>query len=252
MVPSPLDQFEVHTLLAISAPILNFGIYLTNIALYLVIGSFVLLGLFLNSQAWGPLTLVPTRWSIATESIYSSLQGMVSDQIGDSQQIYLPFILSLFTFILTINLIGNVPYSYSVFTSAILAMSMSVIIFLAVTIIGVVTHRTHWFSFFVPSGTPLALVPLLVLIETISYLARAVSLGVRLFANMTAGKVLAHILAGGLYSFLTKGIFIAVLAFIPLAIFLAVLGLELAVGLIQSYVFTILTCSYINDAIKLH
>jgi F-type H+-transporting ATPase subunit a len=177
---------------------------------------------------------------------------MVSDQIGDAQQIYLPFILSLFTLILTINLIGNIPYSYSVFTSAIIAMSMSVSIFLAVTIIGIVIHKVHWFSFFVPGGTPLALVPLLVLIETISYLARAVSLGVRIFSNMTAGKVLAHILAGGLYSFFTKGVLVAVLALVPLTIFLAVLGLELAVGLIQAYVFTILTCSYINDAIKLH
>ena len=257
MASSPLDQFEVHTLLSVSAPIINFGVYFTNLALYLMIGSSVLGTIFIYTEGHvrngsGSILLVPTRWSVALESLYTSLQGMVSDQIGDTQQIYLPFILSLFTFILTMNLIGNIPYSFSVFTSIILAMSMSITVFLAVTIIGIVTHRVHWFSFFVPGGTPLALVPLLVLIETISYLARAVSLGTRLAANLISGKILAHILAGGLYAFIKKGIFVAILTLIPLSIFVALLGLELAVALIQSYVFTILTCSYINESLKLH
>ena len=131
-------------------------------------------------------------------------------------------------------------------------MFLSITIFLSVTYLTLTLHRLHWFSYLVPDGTPLALVPLLVWIETISYLARAVSLGVRLFANLVAGKVLAYIVSSGIYGFFSKGIFASVLALIPVGIFVALLGLELAVALIQSYVFTILTCSYIADAIKLH
>jgi F-type H+-transporting ATPase subunit a len=248
MISSPLDQFEVTTLLSLSAPIINFGIYLTNLGLYTIIGATILLGVFINAN----VHLVPSQWSVATESLYASLQGMVSDQIGDAQTQYIPLALSIFSFILISNLAGNVPYSFSIFTSAVLTMFMSVAIFLSVTILGLFTHKTRWFSFFVPGGTPLPLVPLLVLIESISYLARAVSLGVRLFSNLVAGKVLAFILAGGLYSFFSKGFFIVILALIPLTIFFAILGLELAVALIQAYVFTILTCSYVADAIKLH
>jgi F-type H+-transporting ATPase subunit a len=248
MICSPLDQFEVTTLLSLSAPLLNLGLYLTNLGLYTVISATIILGVFINAN----VHLVPSQWSVATESLYASLQGLVSDQIGDAQTQYIPLALSIFSFILVSNLSGNIPYSFSIYTSAVVTMFMSIAIFISVTFLGLYIHKTRWFSFFVPGGTPLALVPLLVLIETISYLARSVSLGVRLFANLVAGKVLAFILAGGLYSFFSKGIFIAILALIPLIIFLAVLGLELAVALIQAYVFTILTCSYVADAIKLH
>lgn len=177
---------------------------------------------------------------------------MVKEQIGSANEIYVPFIYSLFFFVLLANLVGNVPYSFAFTSSAIVAMGLSVMIFLGVTILGFMRHGIHFFSFFVPAGTPLALVPLLALIELISYFARAFSLGVRLFANIVAGHTLLKILSGFLYPALTSGILLFFVTLLPMMIFIALVGLEIAVSLIQAYVFTILTCSYLKDAIELH
>lgn len=177
---------------------------------------------------------------------------MVRDQVGSRHEIYTPFIYALFMFILVANLNGNIPYGYTVTTSGIAALGLSVFVFLAVTILGLRLHGVHFFSYFVPSGTPLALVPMLVLIETVSYLARAASLGVRLFSNMTAGHTLLKILATFLAKLFSAGVIVAVITLIPFAVFVALIGLELAVSLIQAYVFCVLTCSYLKDAIELH
>src|SRR3984957_1740320 len=159
---------------------------------------------------------------------------MVREQLG--KEIYLPFIYSIFCFILVANLIGNVPYSYAITSSLIVSIGLSFTIVIGVTILGLSIHKIHFFSFFIPTGTPLALVPLLVLIELISYIARAFSLGIRLFSNITAGHTLLKILS----------------TLLPFALFLAIIGLELAVSFIQAYVFTLLLLSYIKDAIDLH
>src|SRR5712691_12637594 len=150
---------------------------------------------------------------------------MVREQLG--KEIYLPFIYSLFFFILISNLIGNIPYSYTITTSVIVTIGLSFTILTCVTILGLYIHRLHFFSYFVPSGTPVALVPLLVLIETVSYLARALSLGIRLFANMVAGHSLLKILSTFLYKIFNSNFIIA-------------------------YVFVLLVISYIKDAIYLH
>ena len=175
---------------------------------------------------------------------------MVKEQLG--KELYLPFIYSLFFFILIANLTGNVPYSFTITTSIMVSIGLSFTILIAVTILALSIHKLHFFSFFVPSGTPLALVPLLVLIELVSYLARAFSLGIRLFANVVAGHTLMKILATFLYQMFSSTLIIATITLIPFTIFLAIIGLELAVSIIQAYVFTILTCSYIKDAIELH
>lgn len=177
---------------------------------------------------------------------------MVKEQIGSVNEVYVPLVYSLFWFIVLANVVGNVPYSFAFTSSAIVAMGLSVMIFLGVTILGFLRHKVHFFSFFVPGGTPLALVPLLVLIELISYFARAFSLGVRLFANIVAGHTLLKILSGFLYPALTSGVILFFLTLLPMAIFVALVGLEIAVSLIQAYVFTILTCSYLKEAIDLH
>ena len=177
---------------------------------------------------------------------------MVREQIGSANEIYLPFIYSLFIFIIVSNLTGNIPYNYTIATSMIVSIGLSFTIFIGVTILALYRHKLHFFSFFVPSGTPLALVPLLVLIELVSYAARAVSLGVRLFANIVAGHTLLKILSTYLYKLFTGNIIVAVITLIPFSIFLALIGLELAVSLIQAFVFTLLVCSYLKDAIELH
>ena len=132
------------------------------------------------------------------------------------------------------------------------SIGLSFTILVAVTILGLATHKLAFFSFFVPSGTPLALVPLLVLIEFVSYLARAFSLGIRLFANVVAGHTLMKILSTFLYKMFAAGLVMFVVTLLPFGLFLAIMGLELAVSFIQAYVFTILTCSYIRDAVNLH
>jgi F-type H+-transporting ATPase subunit a len=145
-----------------------------------------------------------------------------------------------------------VPYQYAVGTSVIVSLGLSITIFMGVTILGLAKHKLHFFSFFVPAGTPLALVPMLVLIEFISYVARAFSLGVRLFANLVAGHSLLKILSGLLAKLFTSGMIVFILTLVPFVIFVLLCGLEIAVSIIQAYVFCLLTCSYLKDALDLH
>ena len=251
IIHSPLEQFEVTSLASLQLPVLGYiHISLTNLGLYTIIAVFLSLAFhFVSSNNKG---VIPSRWSISLESSFASVHSLVKAQIGAANEVYLPFIYSLFFFILFANLSGNVPYGFTITTSIIVALGLSVTIFLGVTILGLSLHKLHFFTFFVPTGAPSALIPLLVPIEIISYLARAVSLGVRLFANLTAGHVLLKILAGFITPMFTSGIVMLVLAILPFTIFLGVTALEIAVSFIQSYVFCILTASYIKDAIDLH
>jgi F-type H+-transporting ATPase subunit a len=250
-ISSPLEQFEVTSFVGLNAPILGqFNLSLTNLGLYSLIVVFLVLSLHIVAN--NSHKLIPSKWSISLESAYASVHAMVRDQIGAANEIYTPFIYSLFFFVIIANLNGNIPYGFTVTTSVIVSIGLSVMIFLGVTILGLQTHGLHFFSFFIPSGTPLALVPLLVLIELISYMARAVSLGVRLFANMVAGHTLLKILSTFLAQLFTTSVIVFFVTLIPFAIFVALIGLELAVSVIQAYVFCILTCSYLKDSIELH
>jgi F-type H+-transporting ATPase subunit a len=250
-ISSPLEQFEVTNLIGINAPILGFfNLTLTNLALYSIVLLLLTLGLHFVSS--NNRKLVPSKWSIALESSFASVNTMVRDQIGTANEVYLPFIYSLFFFIIIANLTGNVPYNYTITTSIVVSLGLSLTIFIGVTILALSIHKVRFFSFFIPSGTPLALVPLLVLIELISYLARAVSLGVRLFANIMAGHTLMKILSTFLFQMFSSSILVAVLTVVPFALFTAIIGLEIGVSFIQAYVFSILTCSYLKDAIDLH
>ena len=251
IIPSPLEQFEIVSLFSFNAPILGYlNLTITNLAFYSIVVLFLVVSLHIIAN--NNSRLVPSKWSIALESSYQSISSMVRDQIGHLNELYLPLIYALFFFILISNLTGNVPYSYTITTSIIVTLSLSFTFLFVVTILGLYIHKVKFFSYFIPSGTPLALVPLLVLIELLSYSARAFSLGIRLFANMTAGHTLLKILSTFLLQMFSAGIIIAILTIIPFAIFMALIGLELAVSFIQSYVFCILTCSYIRDAIELH
>lgn len=248
---SPLSQFEVSNLIGVNAPILgNLHLNLTNLSLYSIFVVLTIIGLHIYAN--NDNKIIPNNWSISFESSFQSLNSMVREQIGANMEIYFPFIYSIFFYILIANLISNVPYSFAVTASGVVSLGLSLTIFIGVTILALSIHGIKFFSFFIPSGTPLALVPLLVLIELVSYLARAVSLGVRLFANITAGHTLLKILSTYLFKLFTGNLLIAILTLIPFAIFLALVGLELAVSLIQAFVFTLLVCSYLRDAIELH
>ena len=251
-VLSPLDQFEVRDLFSINANLLgNLHLSLTNIGLYLSISIFIILTYSL--LATNSNKIIPNNWSISQESIYATVHGIVVNQINPNKgQMFFPLMYVLFLFILVNNLIGLVPYSFASTSHFILTFSISFTIVLGATILGFQRHGLKFFSLFVPSGCPLALLPLLVLIEFISYLSRNVSLGLRLAANILSGHMLLSILSGFTYNLMTSGIIFFVLGLIPLAFIIACSGLELAIAFIQAQVFFVLACSYIKDGSDLH
>jgi len=249
---SPLDQFEIRNLLSIDAPIFaNMQISLTNIGLYLTIGAFLIISL--NLLAINYNKIVSNSWSMSQESIYATIHSIVINQINAKNgQIYFPFIYTLFIFILINNLIGMVPYSFASTSHFILTFALSFTVVLGATILGFQKHGLEFFSLLVPAGCPLGLLPLLVLIEFISYLARNISLGLRLAANILSGHMLLNILAGFTYNIMTSGFIFFFLGLIPLAFIIAFSGLELGIAFIQAQVFVVLTSSYIKDGLDLH
>nr|AUN28101.1 ATP synthase F0 subunit a [Malassezia japonica] len=250
-INSPLEQFEVSSLISLDLPIFGqFHFSLTNLGLYTIITVFLIIAY--HYFAFNNQKLVPSRWSLSLETMFASIHGLVKGQLGTANERYLPFIYSLFLFLLFSNLNGNVPYGFTVGSSLVVSLGLSVIIFIGVTILGLTIHKVHFFSFFLPAGTPLALVPVLAPIELISYLARAISLGVRLLANLAAGHSLMKILGGFLFTLFTSSVLVSVATLVPFAIFIAIVALEVAVSFIQAYVFCILTASYLKDAIDLH
>jgi F-type H+-transporting ATPase subunit a len=249
---SPLTQFEIRDLLSLDAPVLgNLHIAITNIGLYLVLGAVFILGLNLLSTNYN--RLVGNKWSISQESLYATIHSIVTNQINSkSGQAYFPFIYALFIFILLNNLIGMVPYSFASTSHFVLTFALSFTIVLGATILGFQKHGLVFFSLLVPAGCPLALLPLLVLIEFISYLARNISLGLRLAANILSGHMLLHILAGFTYNIMTSGIIFFFLGLIPLSFIIAFSGLELGIAFIQAQVFVVLSSGYIKDGLDLH
>lgn len=249
-VISPLDQFEVRDLIDLN--LINFlHLSITNIGLYLILGFLSIL--IINILSTNYNKLVPNNWSIGQESLYVTIHSIVTNQINSKNgQVYFPFIYTLFIFILVNNLIGMVPYSFASTSHFILTFALSFTIVLGATILGFQKHGLKFFSLFVPAGCPLALLPLLVAIEFISYLARNISLGLRLAANITAGHMLLNILSGFTYNIITSGIIFFILGLIPLAFIIAFSGLEIGIALIQAQVFVVLTSGYIKDGLDLH
>ena len=249
LINSPLEQFEIHN----SWNINIFGLeisFFNNLVIYFFIITSIILTfhyLALNNHH-----IIPSRFSIINETFYDTIHNMVKTQIGSRNEIFFPFIFSLFIFIIFANLLGNIPYSFAVTSHLVFTIALSTTIFFGVTILCFKIHGLKFFSLLCPSGTPLMLVPLLVLIETVSYIARAVSLGLRLGANIMAGHMLLVILAGFLFNIFTSGIIFFFIGLLPFSIFMGIGILELAISCIQSYVFVILTCSYLKDAIELH
>lgn len=250
-ITSPLDQFEVRDILNLEVLGGNLHLSLTNIGFYLIIGG--LITLILSLVATNYNKLVSNPWSIAQESLYVTIHNIVTNQINARNgQIYFPFIYTLFVFILINNLIGMIPYSFASTGHFALTFALSFTIVLGATILGFQKHGLKFFSLLVPAGCPLGLLPLLVTIEFISYLARCVSLGLRLGANIVAGHMLLSILSGFVYNIMSSGIIFFIVGLIPLLFIVAFSGLEMMIALIQAQVFVVLTSSYIKDGLDLH
>jgi ATP synthase subunit 6 len=250
---SPLEQFEILPLLPLKFFFLDFSITNSTVILFLII--FFLVILFFGSLKTSDSTLfaVPTRWQSVFEILYNLILSMVVDNIsGRNSQRFFPLIFTIFFFIAAMNLVGLVPYSFTVTSHFVITLSISLTIFIGINIICVKTHGLQFFSLFLPSGTPLALAFLLVPVEFVLYLFRPFSLAIRLFCNMMAGHTLLKIFAGFAWSLMSFTGAIFFLHFIPLITLLPLFGLELAVALIQAFVFSLLTCIYLNDAINLH
>jgi F-type H+-transporting ATPase subunit a len=249
---SPLDQFIIRDLFSIKANLLgNLNISLTNIGLYLTISTLLIFMLYTLATNYNITT--PNNWSLSVESIYATVYSIVINQINANKgQMFFPLISALFIYILINNLVGMVPYSFAPTSHFILTFSLSFTVVIGATILGFQTHSLKFFSLLVPSGCPLGLLPLLVLIEFISYLSRNVSLGLRLGANVLSGHMLLNILAGFTYNIMSKGIIYFVLGLVPLLFILAFSGLEIGIAFIQAQVFVVLSSSYIKDGLDLH
>jgi ATP synthase subunit 6 len=249
LISSPLEQFNVKSIIPLYFG--NFDISFTNSSLYFLFCTGIILILFQAVTLNGGF-LVPTRWQSIVEIIYDFVVSLVGEQIGEKGKPYFTWIFTTFILILACNLVGMIPYSFTTTSHVAVTFGLALSLFVGITIIGFQNHGLHFFSFFLPKGTPLALVPLLVLIEVMSYCTRPISLGVRLFVNLISGHALLKILSGFAWTMLCSGGFLAVGSLIPFVVIVAITGLELAVSSLQAYVFCILTCIYLKDAIDLH
>jgi len=238
---SPLEQFSIKPLVDLKVG--GIDISFTNSALMM----FIALGLVTLVMVYGMRhrAMVPGRLQSMAELSYELIANLLRDNVGKQGMPYFPFVFSVFMFILAANLLGMLPYSFTFTSHIIVTFAMAATIFVGVTIIGFARHGLHFFSLFLPSGTPIFLAPLIILIEIISYFVRPVSLSVRLFGNMVAGHTMLKVFAGFV---IALGIF----GVAPLILIVALTGLEIGIAIIQAYVFTILTCIYLNDAVNLH
>lgn len=240
---SPLEQFEI-------LPIINLYVFvITNSTIILLIGFFFL---FIYIQFFSKGLLIPNRWNLIFNNVYNSTLELSLANIGKFGIFFFPLIFTLFLFLLISNLIGMVPYSFTITSHLIITFSLALTTYIGFNLIGIKKHKINFLNLFLPGGASLMLVPLLVPIEIISYIFRVISLPVRLFANMMAGHTLLKVIAGFAWIMVSYGGILWVSHFIPLFLLVILFGLEIGVALIQAYVFTILTCIYINDALNLH
>ena len=237
----PLEQFSVERIIPLHIGSLD--ISYTNSALFMTIVVIVTVALLV--AATSKAALVPGRLQSVAELAYEFVAGMVRDNVGTEGREYFPLIFSLFMFILLGNMIGLIPYTFTFTGQIVVTFALAIFVFLLVTIVAFVKHGVHFFTFFFPAGAPKVMAPILVPIEIISYLSRPVSLGIRLFANMMAGHTMMAVFAGFV---VTLGLF----GFLPVAVNVALFALEIIVAALQAYVFTILSCLYLRDAIHLH
>ncbi len=243
---SPLEQFEVHPLVELE--IGGIDISFTNSALMMVLSTAAILLLLTLGMRRG--ALVPGRWQLLAEISYEFVGNMVRDNVGPEGRRFFPFIFTLFMFILFGNLLGLAPYSFTFTSHLIVTVTLALVVVGGITLFGIFKHGLHFFSFFVPKGVPIWMLPLMVPVEVISYLSRPVSLSIRLFANMMAGHTMMKVFAGFVFSLGAATFGVGALA--PLAMDVALVGFEFLVAFLQAYVFTVLTCLYLNDAIHLH
>ena len=245
---SPLKQFEIQPFIDIN--LFGLDISFTNSSLWMTITTIFIIVFFtlpfLKSKNTNSVEdLYPSRLQVASELGFNFINSLLNDTVGKEGKKYFPLVFALFMFILFGNLFGMIPYSFTFTSHIIVTLALAMGVFIFVTILGFVKHGIKFFGFFVIPGLPIYMLPLLIPIEVISYLSRPISLSVRLFANMLAGHTLLKVFAGFVSAL---GIF----GILPLVFIIALTGLEILIAFLQAYVFAILTCIYLNDALNLH
>nr|YP_010338812.1 ATP synthase F0 subunit 6 [Glaucosphaera vacuolata]UNJ18762.1 ATP synthase F0 subunit 6 [Glaucosphaera vacuolata] len=245
---SPLEQFEINVLFPLKISGLNFSI--TNSTFFLFFCSFILV-LFLYFVSF-QIKFIPNRWQSLLENLFKFVINMVKDAAGLKGEPFVPFIFILFLFILICNLIGLVPYTFTVTSHIVFTFSLALMVFVGITIIGIKTHGINFLNAFLPKGTPVFIIPLLVVIEFISYVIKVFTLSIRLFANMVSGHILLKIVVTFVWTMLSAGGLLAMFSCLPFMFLFVLLGLELGVAILQAYVFTLLSCVYLRDVIELH
>ena len=241
----PLEQFEIHELapLHIDAGGLNLNLSYTNSALWMTLAVGLVASLF--AVGVRGRAMAPGRLQSAVEMSYEFIANMVRDNAGAEGRPYFPFVFTLFAFILFGNLLGMIPYSFTFTSHIVVTFAMAATVFLGVTAIGFARHGAGFLRFFVPAGVPAPLLVILVPIEVLSYFVRPVSLSLRLFANMMAGHTMLKVFGGFVVALGVIG------GWAPLALIVALTGLEIGIAVLQAYVFAVLSCLYLNDALHM-
>lgn len=242
MAHSPLDQFKIKEIVGLQ--LFGYDVSITNSSLFMIIAGFFIVAYFV--LAFRGNKLIPSRFQLSGELVYGMIADMLDQNVGDKGKRFVPFVFTLFMFILVCNLFGMIPYGFTVTSHISVTFALAIVVFLLVTLLGIYLHGLHFFSLFLPAGTPWWLAPLMIVIELFAYLARPVSLSLRLAANMVAGHVLLKVMAGFVVSL---AIYLKVL---PIPFIVILIGFEIFVAMLQAYIFTILSCVYLNDAINLH
>ncbi|SHL47694.1 F0F1 ATP synthase subunit A [Roseibium suaedae] len=245
MANDPIHQFQIQKLFPIEVGGVDFSFTNSSLFMALTVAAASAFLIFSTSGRG----LVPSRMQSVSEMAYEFVAGMLRSSAGTEGMRFFPMVFSLFMFVLVANLFGMFPYFFTITSHIIVTFALAMLVILTVTIYGLMRHGLHFFSLFVPSGVPAALIPIVAPIEIISFLSRPVSLSVRLFANMLAGHITLKVFAGFVVSLSAMGAVGIFGAVLPLGMTVALTALEFLVAFLQAYVFTVLTCMYLNDAL---
>jgi len=250
MIRNPLEQFEIVVLVPFKlGDYIDLSFTNASLLMFLSVGFIVMLIRMVTMNGGG--RLVPGSWQNVVEGMYRLVMGMVNESIGRKNHgEFLGIVFGLFLFVLGCNLIGLIPYSYTVTSQLIVTFTLSLGVWLGKILVGVRNHGIKLLGMFIPQGVPFGMVPFFVFIEIIGFVIPLVSLAVRLFANMLSGHILLKVLFGFAWTMMMAGGLGMVLHLVPLSVLYLLLGLETAVALIQAYVFALLTCIYIGDMLK--
>ena len=243
---APLEQFTLHPAFGPFGASVNF----TQANLFMLAGAALILALLYYGSR--PAAVVPGRLQAAAEMIYCFIRDMALEQIGPEGGRYFPFVFTLFAFVLMGNLLGLIPFAFTYTSHIAVTLALALMVVILTTVVGILEHGRHWLGYFMPPGVSLWLAPLLVPIEVISYLSRIVSLSVRLFANMVAGHVMMAVFGSFIILLGSAGLATGLVAVGPFVLNVILVGFELLVAVLQAYVFAILTCIYLHDAVHLH